>query len=84
MNASIKAKILVIAQTLAAVGFGIYLVLATIMTRLPNGHEIVRQLLGTEKPPIMFIVVIFVLCCTGTFFITMDNITSLTFKVKGE
>lgn len=75
-----KPAIMIICQTLATLGFGVNLILALIMTRLPNGHKIIADFLEIPNPPVMQIVFMTMICLMGTILITYANVTNMTWK----
>ncbi len=65
---------MIIFQTLSAVGAGVYIILAHIIMKVPNGKEIVRDLLGVQNTPLMLIGFMTILCIAGSIATLLYNL----------
>ena len=66
--------VVIICQTFAAIGFGIFFTLLSVMKE-PGGQEIVASLWETTTVPVTVIIIIGLLNLFGTVSITIHNVT---------
>ena len=66
--------VMVIFQTLAAMGAGTNILLAHIMIKFPESKEMIAELLGTQNAPLMQIGFMAIICICGTLATTMYNL----------
>lgn len=79
-----KPWFMIICQTFATLGFGVNFVLSFIMTRVPNGHKIIADLLEMPNPPVMQIVFMTIISFMGTILLTVGNCQNMKWKETPE
>lgn len=75
-----KPGVIIILQTISAIGFGVNLVFSMILMIVPNGHRILAQIFETQNPPSMTIGLMTVICGIGTVAMTINNATNTKWK----
>jgi hypothetical protein len=75
-----RPAIMIICQTLATLGFGVNMLLAYIILKIPNGEKIVAELFEYTNAPVMMIMVMTAITFMGTLLLTMGNVQSMTWK----
>jgi hypothetical protein len=75
-----KPGVIIILQTISAIGFGVNLVFSMILMTVPNGHQIVADILETHNPPVMAIGLMTVICGMGTVLMTFSNAANTIWK----
>lgn len=74
-------NVMVIFQTLTSMGFGVNFILAYFMYKMPNGGQMVADLMEVPNPPLLQITFMTCLCAMGMIVTTLYN---LGFKREGE
>ncbi len=72
--------LLIILQTISAIGFGVNLVLSMVLFSVPNGHQIVAQMFESQNPPIVAIGAFAIICGIGTLAMTFNNAANTEWK----
>jgi len=75
-----RAFFMIVFQTMASVGAGVNFMLAYFMIKVPNGNQIVADLMQVTNPPFMGITLMAAICMAGAVIITIGNIASLKEK----
>lgn len=79
-----RAFFMIIFQTLATFGAGINFMLSYFMIKVPNGKQIVADLMEVPNAPFMQVTFMAAICMAGMIVITIGNLSSLKEKERKE
>ena len=76
-------NVMIIFQTLSSMGFGVNFMLSYFMYKIPNGGQMVADMMNVPNPPLMQTSLMTVICAMGMIVITLYNL-GITTEGKDE